>query len=41
MEAEVASRLIHGPDERVAVSDLELGVHFLRHVAREIGRLSV
>jgi len=39
MEAEVASRLIHGPDERVAVSDLELGVHFLRHLAREIGGL--
>jgi acetylornithine deacetylase/succinyl-diaminopimelate desuccinylase-like protein len=41
MEPELTSRLIHGPDERVAVSDLELGVHFLRHVAREIGELSV
>ncbi|MGD0167754.1 MAG: M20/M25/M40 family metallo-hydrolase [Gaiellaceae bacterium] len=39
MEAEVASRLVHGPDERIAVSDLELGVQFLRQLAREIGRL--
>ena len=39
MEAELTSRLIHGPDERVAVSDLELGVRFLRRVAREIGGL--
>ena len=40
MEPELTSRLFHGPDERVAVSDLELGVRFLRHVAREIGGLS-
>ena len=40
MEAELASRLVHGPDERVVVSDLELGVQFLRHVAKEIGGLS-
>lgn len=33
MEAELASRLVHSVDERVAVDDLELGVAFLRHVA--------
>ena len=37
MKAELAARLIHGPDERIAVSDLELGVQFLRHLARELG----
>jgi acetylornithine deacetylase/succinyl-diaminopimelate desuccinylase-like protein len=29
-----ASRLIHSADERVPVSDLELGVRFLRHAAK-------
>lgn len=39
MPAEVAARLIHSADERVPVADLELGVEFLRHVARTIGSL--
>jgi acetylornithine deacetylase/succinyl-diaminopimelate desuccinylase-like protein len=33
MDPELAARLIHSADERIAVEDLELGVHFLRHVA--------
>jgi acetylornithine deacetylase/succinyl-diaminopimelate desuccinylase-like protein len=37
MPAELALRLIHSADERVAVEDLELGVHFLRHAAEAIG----
>jgi acetylornithine deacetylase/succinyl-diaminopimelate desuccinylase-like protein len=37
MPAEVAARLIHSADERVPVADLELGVAFLRHVAKELG----
>jgi acetylornithine deacetylase/succinyl-diaminopimelate desuccinylase-like protein len=37
MDAELAMRLIHSADERVAVDDLELGVRFLRHAARAIG----
>jgi acetylornithine deacetylase/succinyl-diaminopimelate desuccinylase-like protein len=37
MSSELAARLIHSADERVAVDDLELGVEFLRHVARAIG----
>jgi acetylornithine deacetylase/succinyl-diaminopimelate desuccinylase-like protein len=37
MEAELAARLIHSADERVAVDDLELGTRFLRHVARTLG----
>jgi acetylornithine deacetylase/succinyl-diaminopimelate desuccinylase-like protein len=37
MDAEVAARLVHSADERIAVDDLELGVRFLRHVARQIG----
>jgi acetylornithine deacetylase/succinyl-diaminopimelate desuccinylase-like protein len=36
MSPEVAARLIHSADERVPVSDLELGVRFLRHVAQSI-----
>lgn len=36
MDAELAARLIHSANERVPVDDLELGVRFLRHVAREI-----
>jgi acetylornithine deacetylase/succinyl-diaminopimelate desuccinylase-like protein len=39
MEAELALRLIHSADERVAVDDLELGVRFLRHAAEAIGEL--
>jgi acetylornithine deacetylase/succinyl-diaminopimelate desuccinylase-like protein len=37
MEPEVAARLVHSADERIAVDDLELGVRFLRHVARQMG----
>ena len=37
-DPEVASRLVHSADERVAVSDLELGVEFLRYAARRVGR---
>ncbi len=38
MDPELASRLIHSADERIAVEDLELGVRFLRHVAATLGR---
>jgi acetylornithine deacetylase/succinyl-diaminopimelate desuccinylase-like protein len=37
MDAELAARLIHSADERVAVEDLELGLDFLRHAAVTIG----
>jgi acetylornithine deacetylase/succinyl-diaminopimelate desuccinylase-like protein len=37
MEPELAARLVHSADERIAVDDLELGVRFLRHAARRIG----
>ncbi len=37
MTAELAARLIHSADERIPIDDLELGVRFLRHVARAIG----
>jgi acetylornithine deacetylase/succinyl-diaminopimelate desuccinylase-like protein len=37
MDGETASRLYHGADERIALSDLELGVRFLRHLAQSIG----
>jgi acetylornithine deacetylase/succinyl-diaminopimelate desuccinylase-like protein len=37
MEPEVAARLVHSADERIAVDDLELGVRFLRHVALQMG----
>ncbi len=36
MDPDVAARLIHSADERVPVDDLELGVDFLRHAAREL-----
>ncbi len=36
MEPETAARLIHSANERVPVSDLELGVAFLRHAARSL-----
>ena len=36
MEAELAARLEHAADERVAIDDLELGVDALRHVARAL-----
>jgi acetylornithine deacetylase/succinyl-diaminopimelate desuccinylase-like protein len=38
MSAELAARLVHSADERIAVADLELGVEFLRFVARAVGR---
>ncbi len=36
LDPKVAVRLIHSADERVPVEDLELGVRFLRHVARAV-----
>jgi acetylornithine deacetylase/succinyl-diaminopimelate desuccinylase-like protein len=36
MGAELAARLIHSADERVAVEDLELGTRFLRHLVRTL-----
>jgi acetylornithine deacetylase/succinyl-diaminopimelate desuccinylase-like protein len=36
MDSELAARLIHSADERVAVEDLELGTRFLRHVVRTL-----
>jgi acetylornithine deacetylase/succinyl-diaminopimelate desuccinylase-like protein len=36
MVAEVAARLIHSADERVPVDDLETGVEWLRHAARQV-----
>ena len=38
MDPELAARLIHSADERIAVDDLEAGVRFLRHVAATLGR---
>jgi acetylornithine deacetylase/succinyl-diaminopimelate desuccinylase-like protein len=37
MSADLAARLIHSADERIAVDDLELGLYFLRHAAQAIG----
>jgi acetylornithine deacetylase/succinyl-diaminopimelate desuccinylase-like protein len=36
MDPELAARLVHSADERIAVADLELGVRFLRHVAQRV-----
>ncbi|HEX5798480.1 MAG TPA: M20/M25/M40 family metallo-hydrolase [Gaiellaceae bacterium] len=36
MAPELAARLIHSANERVHVDDLELGVEFLRHIARTL-----
>jgi len=36
MDPEVAARLVHSADERVPVDDLELGVEFFRHAARQV-----
>ena len=36
MDAETAALLIHSADERVPVSDLELGVDFLRRAAHAL-----
>jgi acetylornithine deacetylase/succinyl-diaminopimelate desuccinylase-like protein len=37
MSAELAARLIHSADERIAVDDLELGVEFLRSIVQMVG----
>jgi acetylornithine deacetylase/succinyl-diaminopimelate desuccinylase-like protein len=37
MDPELAARLIHSADERVALEDLELGLDFLRHAAVAVG----
>jgi acetylornithine deacetylase/succinyl-diaminopimelate desuccinylase-like protein len=37
MSSDLASRLIHSADERIAVSDLELGLDFMRHAALSVG----
>lgn len=36
MDPETAARLIHSANERVPVTDLELGVRFLRHAAQTV-----
>jgi acetylornithine deacetylase/succinyl-diaminopimelate desuccinylase-like protein len=36
MDSETAARLIHSANERVPVSDLELGVRWLRHAAQTV-----
>jgi acetylornithine deacetylase/succinyl-diaminopimelate desuccinylase-like protein len=36
MDRELATRLIHSADERIAVDDLTLGVEMLRDAAREL-----
>jgi acetylornithine deacetylase/succinyl-diaminopimelate desuccinylase-like protein len=36
MSSELAARLIHSADERIAVEDLELGTRFLLHVVRTL-----
>lgn len=36
LDSDTAARLIHSADERVPVSDLELGVRFLRHAAQHV-----
>ena len=38
MEAELAARLVHSADERIAVDDLEAGVDLFRHVATTLSR---
>jgi acetylornithine deacetylase/succinyl-diaminopimelate desuccinylase-like protein len=36
MDPQLATKLVHSADERIAVADLELGVDMLRHVALEL-----
>jgi acetylornithine deacetylase/succinyl-diaminopimelate desuccinylase-like protein len=36
MDSETAARLIHSANERIPVSDLELGVRFMRHAAQTV-----
>jgi acetylornithine deacetylase/succinyl-diaminopimelate desuccinylase-like protein len=38
MDSELATKLIHSADERIAVDDLELGVEMLRHAAQALLR---
>jgi acetylornithine deacetylase/succinyl-diaminopimelate desuccinylase-like protein len=37
MDSDLAARLVHSADERVAVDDLELGTRFLLHLVRTLG----
>lgn len=37
MDPELAARLVHSADERIAVEDLELGTRFLLHIVRTVG----
>jgi acetylornithine deacetylase/succinyl-diaminopimelate desuccinylase-like protein len=37
MDAELASRLVHSADERIAIDDLELGVDVFRHAVTSLG----
>ena len=37
MSSELAARLVHSADERVAVNDLELAVDAFRHAALTVG----
>ena len=36
LDPQVSARLIHSANERVPVADLELGVRFLLHAARNV-----
>lgn len=36
MDVQLAARLVHSADERIAIDDLEDGVELFRHVAREL-----
>jgi acetylornithine deacetylase/succinyl-diaminopimelate desuccinylase-like protein len=36
MDSDLATKLVHSADERIAVDDLELGVELLRHTAHEL-----
>jgi acetylornithine deacetylase/succinyl-diaminopimelate desuccinylase-like protein len=38
MDAQLAARLVHSADERIAIDDLELGVDLFRHVATTLAR---
>jgi acetylornithine deacetylase/succinyl-diaminopimelate desuccinylase-like protein len=36
MSTEVAAKLVHSADERIAIDDLELGTRFLLHAVRTL-----
>jgi acetylornithine deacetylase/succinyl-diaminopimelate desuccinylase-like protein len=36
MDVELAARLVHSADERIAIDDLELGVDAFRHVVMSL-----